>query len=354
MGPRVNFLVDSGAAVTVMSTKLYGEMPIETRPELVTLSSQVQLQSADDGILNVHGTIEATVNVGGKDFSWTSYIADIGDECLIGFDFMHHYNCILEARRGLHIDNLLIPIEIQDCNQVGAVYVKYDIVVQPNSEFIVPGKVNNFDSDSGICAIIEKTAHTCNKDDLNVASVLIDVTRNDIDIPVRVANTSNEPIDLRAGMRIASIELIDNVYMCDTNAMNSSKPSICTVKAGLNEDVQSNSWSDDLQSLYQKSCERLDQDTQNELSKLLDKHSSTFASSSTDVGRTSIVQHNIDTGDAVPIKQRPRRPPRAFIDEEEKIIKTQLEMGIIRESTSAWSSPLVYVRKRDGTSVQWN
>ena len=44
-----------------------------------------------------------------------------------------------------------------------------------------------------------------------------------------------------------------------------------------------------------------------------------------------------------------RRTPRAFAGEEDKIITDQLKAGVIRESTSAWSSPLVYVRKRDGT-----
>lgn len=351
-GASCKLLVDSGAAVTVMSIKLYEQMPTETRPKLIPLSDHVQLQSADKGILNVHGIIGATVNVGSKDFEWNAYIADISDEGLLGFDFMHHFNCILEARRGLHIDNILIPIELQDCNSIiSAVYVKYDVVVPPRSEFIVPGKIDNCDIDSHACAIIEQTAHEWNIKNLHVAGCLIDVTRNDIDIPVRVVNTSSEEINLHAGMRIGSMELISDVCdMCNNDVIKSSNPSIRTVKADSSKEVSQKSWPDDLQTLYQKSCEGLDPHTQDQLFALLDKHSSTIASSSTDIGRTSIVQHSIDTGDAAPIKQRPRRPPRAFIDEEEKIIETQLQMGIIRESTSAWSSPLVYVKKRDGTT----
>ena len=103
--------------------------------------------------------------------------------------------------------------------------------------------------------------------------------------------------------------------------------------------------------MYNRSCGELSSTHERDkLAELLDKHKSTFAVSPNDLGRTSLIQHAIDTGTASPIKQRPRRPPRAFVDEEEEIIQTQLRSGVIRESTSAWSSPLVYVRKRDGST----
>ncbi len=82
--------------------------------------------------------------------------------------------------------------------------------------------------------------------------------------------------------------------------------------------------------------------------RLVGKHAELFAKSPTDLGRTSLVCHKIDTGDARPVKQAPRRPPMAFAQEEQKIIKQQLDAGVIRESTSAWASPLVYVKKKTG------
>jgi hypothetical protein len=61
-----------------------------------------------------------------------------------------------------------------------------------------------------------------------------------------------------------------------------------------------------------------------------------------------LVEHTIDTGDAKPVKQPPRRVPIAFAEEEKKLIMQMQEQGIIRKSSSPWSSPLVLVRKKNG------
>ena len=55
-----------------------------------------------------------------------------------------------------------------------------------------------------------------------------------------------------------------------------------------------------------------------------------------------------DTG----IKQRLRRTPIHFRDEEEGHLKKMLDSGIIVESESDWASPVTLVHKRDG-SVRW-
>ena len=51
---------------------------------------------------------------------------------------------------------------------------------------------------------------------------------------------------------------------------------------------------------------------------LLHDHQDTFASSSTDLGFCPLVEHDIDTGDARPIKQSPRRPPIAAREAEDE------------------------------------
>ena len=86
------------------------------------------------------------------------------------------------------------------------------------------------------------------------------------------------------------------------------------------------------------------------LKHLLRSHIDTFAKSSDDLGFCSLLEHDIDTGDARPIKQSPGRRPLAACDAENVILDRMLETGVIEPSNSAWASPVCLVKKKDGTS----
>ena len=59
------------------------------------------------------------------------------------------------------------------------------------------------------------------------------------------------------------------------------------------------------------------------------------------------VQHEINLMDDKPVKQSCRRVPPAQLDEFREAVKDRLEAGVIRESKSHCSSPVVLVRKKD-------
>ncbi|XP_068209164.1 uncharacterized protein [Palaemon carinicauda] len=65
-------------------------------------------------------------------------------------------------------------------------------------------------------------------------------------------------------------------------------------------------------------------------------------------GRTSPLEHDVDIGDALPVKQSPYRlnpEKRAFVEKE---IIYMLEHDFFQLSISPWSSPVVLVKKPDG------
>jgi hypothetical protein len=57
----------------------------------------------------------------------------------------------------------------------------------------------------------------------------------------------------------------------------------------------------------------------------------------------------IDTGDAEPRKCSPRRMPFAVREEVARQLDHMQVSGVIQPSTSPWSSPVVMVRKKDGS-----
>ena len=84
------------------------------------------------------------------------------------------------------------------------------------------------------------------------------------------------------------------------------------------------------------------------MASLLNKYSDTFSRDEWDIELTNLTEHSIDTGDASPVRQRPRRVPLAFAAEEKSAIDDLMKKGVIQKSTSPWSSPIVFVRKKSG------
>ena len=82
---------------------------------------------------------------------------------------------------------------------------------------------------------------------------------------------------------------------------------------------------------------------------LLNRFRTSFDLQQARLGRTSTVVHHIDTGDHAPLRQRPYRvsaTERRVIDEH---VGDMLKRGVIQPSHSPWASPVVLVKKKDGT-----
>ncbi|BHF57829.1 hypothetical protein SprV_0100077500 [Sparganum proliferum] len=82
---------------------------------------------------------------------------------------------------------------------------------------------------------------------------------------------------------------------------------------------------------------------------LIFQNSAAFAWDGEPLGRTNVLQHTIDTGSARPIRQPPRRVPVRFQKQLEQTIKDMLDKHFIRSSSSPWASPIVLVKKKDGS-----
>ena len=78
-------------------------------------------------------------------------------------------------------------------------------------------------------------------------------------------------------------------------------------------------------------------------------HNHAFSLSDNERGETDLVQMEIDTGDAYPKKQPTRRVPFALRQEVARQLEKMQENGVIQPSISPWASPVVLVKKRDGT-----
>ena len=102
-------------------------------------------------------------------------------------------------------------------------------------------------------------------------------------------------------------------------------------------------------SLLEIDTSAMDQNQKMELEELIHDFAGVFSTSKQDLGRTDLVYHNIATGDAVPIKQASRRLPVHYQSEVSKLLDEMQQQGVIEPSCSPWASPIVLVRKKDGS-----
>ena len=67
-------------------------------------------------------------------------------------------------------------------------------------------------------------------------------------------------------------------------------------------------------------------------------------------GETDVIQHQIRLTDDTPIRCKPYPLPYAMREELRNEVDTMLEMGVVEPSTSLYASPIVMVKKKDGSN----
>ena len=91
----------------------------------------------------------------------------------------------------------------------------------------------------------------------------------------------------------------------------------------------------------------VDKETKAEPDKLLDNNKDAFAEDERQIGTTPLIEMTTDTGDQPPIAKKPYTLALKYYDWVEEKIDKLLEAGVIRDSHSSWSAPIVVVPKGD-------
>ena len=137
---------------------------------------------------------------------------------------------------------------------------------------------------------------------------------------VRISNFRDTPLHCQEGWKLGEIEEVEIVE----NRSNK--------RGGVLPDIPSN----------------LSSAQHSDLMRVLNEYSDLFIDEVQLLDGTTKIQHEINTHGG-PIRQPSRRQNPKVREEEEKQVKEMLENGIIRPSSSPWASPIVLVKKKDGS-----
>ena len=95
--------------------------------------------------------------------------------------------------------------------------------------------------------------------------------------------------------------------------------------------------------------ELLNSQQRQDLFSMLCQHHAAFALDDMERGETNMIEMTIDTGSAEPRRCTPRRMPFVVRQEVANQLKHMQEAGVVQPSSSPWASPVVMVKKKDGT-----
>ncbi|XP_071161075.1 uncharacterized protein [Mytilus edulis] len=108
----VKFVVDTGATLTLVSTKVYDLIPDLYRPHLSATKSQIK--SACGNFLNLRGKGSFTLDFGKEKFISEAVVTDLQVDGILGLDFMKKNKCLIDVFGNLlHIDNFEVPLRVQ-------------------------------------------------------------------------------------------------------------------------------------------------------------------------------------------------------------------------------------------------
>ena len=158
---------------------------------------------------------------------------------------------------------------------------------------------------------------------LCIARSLATVTSDD-KVILQVMNISPGPIEVYRGMKLGQIIPKQNILVVKQDDMKMYNSSPCTPEVNLDSSTLSS----------------LDK---TKLLDLLTEYSDVFATPGAPSAQCQVVKHTIKTT-GPPIRQPLRRMPIALKDTIDTEVTKMLRQGIVRPSTSPWSSPVVMVK----------
>ena len=293
-GVPVESLVDTGATLTIISTRLWDIIQQCSSPLLEKFSPQVFTASGE--VVAIKGQTTAFIEICDMHYTCKVVVADIDLDMIMGLDFFKNHECQIDVVRNI----LTIhgkPCEMTCSGAIGCyrLSVAEKVQIPARSEIIVDGKVEDGQvHPKGLC-IIEPKEQSFGNSELLVARSLCYYNKSN---PVRVMNIANEDKVLYPGTNVATISAVSSVE------------DIQTASHAENDQVPEH-----LTGLFNRTVIDMDKSQRKEVAKLLTKYSDVFSKSDADIERTGIIKHKIPTGNALPIKERPRRVP-VYMDKE--------------------------------------
>ena len=339
VGSRVTrMLVDTGSAVTILREEVWkgaGSPPIEAlhRPVVAANGEELRLL----------GQTRVTITLGEFKIDHQVLVArELTQGCLLGADFLTEHGCVVNLQTMcLSTGQQTVPLLQQtesSCNCCVFVAEPTQVPAQHQQQVRVclssgDGPVTSeqigvlipepkFLENHGVLA-----AHSLSTIDRSMKSV------------VCILNPNPSQATFHKGEKLGNLQVLQSTEVL---ALSPQKSTETIHLPSMEKEAALQQMEADVDGL--STSQRF------QLHKLLSDHIDVISTGPGDLGRTKLLKHKVNTGNSAPVRQPLRRLPYHKREEVDKMLDDMLSQGVIEPACGPWSSPIVLITKKDGSS----
>ena len=330
----VRFLVDSGSEVTIIRSDVFKKE--STLRGLPLKHAQWKLSGIGGENVPVRGVTNIPITLGNKAYWIEALVADITTPGVLGMNFLEQHNVTSNFHKGeLTMDGEVHFLQRKDPIRSFQVKVARATVVPAFSEQVIrtqPIRPRNVTTGRSCC--LQPASTFASKTGLALGGTL--VTSHARRMPVLVVNPTSSPVLLHKGLVAATCVPAVSMKAVPTTAGPASSGGPAPLKLP-----------DHLERMVPKL--RLNESQCTAVRGVLAQYADVFMSPDGTLGKTSVAEHRIDLTDNRPFRQRLRRAAQAHQEVIDQEVQKMLDLDIIEPCDSPWASPVVMVKKKDGT-----
>ena len=344
-GEPVPALLDSGCQVSSCTEELAKHLGLEIHP-----LDGLELRGVGNSNVPYLGYVEAHLQLADP-LQWAGDILLLvlprdDTPCILSTQVLH------QVAQGIPRDQLKqVPQwdhALQSCEMAhtmstelnaasGAVYLSAKVTLAPQTSAVVHGRLKTKALVSKRVHVITETGplRTSSAKAVACKTVLTPGSRR---VAVKLYNPGKRSVTLSKKTVIAQCE--------PANLVPKAQVKMEAVPSEIQE-PENGDWL--LEKLKLDGMDTWTDQQQQQATKLLSDNADLFSRHSLDLGETNLCTHEIELTDTKPFKEAYRRIPPALYDEVRHHLQEMLDLGAIVPSKSPWASPVVLVRKKDGS-----
>jgi transposase InsO family protein len=391
-GVEAKVLWDSGSQVSVVDSEWVSTFAPNAvvRPvsDFLEPDEQVEFMAANNTEVPMVGAVILEFKLGDSSFP-VPFVITSGQlsQPIIGFNVMKHMICsgerdtvissLRDAMGDVAVGKITVMVNLisrnfEDTDCVGTLKSTRNILIPAKGVARIKCRVKGDVRGMDLSFVCSKPLVGDWDSDLEVTESLGEIVRGRTPhVNIEIRNNSSKPKEIKENMVVGEISSVTAVIPIKLDKGYVDKVNVNSLEIGVEEDskgtespiradapefvpgsqenhetlnlVEGQKW------LPKANLDHLTPEQRAEIEQLLWEECDLFARNDTDIGEIPELQMDIKLTDEIPVNEAYRHLPRKLYDDVKTYLNDLIINGWIAESTSAYASPIVCVRKKDNT-----